>query len=252
RLPDALELLTCATVDELCDAMPTMAIRGAPALGEAGAMGVALAHVRGEDVAAAADRLIGTRPTAVNLAWGVRRAVVAADPVAEATAIAAEDVARNRALGAAGAHLIADGARVLTHCNAGALACVGYGTAIGVIRAAHDLGRKPFVWVDETRPVLQGARLTAWELGRLGIGHAGGAGDGLRQRGGVDTRSCRTSSVSWSGCCSPPPARYAVRAGRRLAGHVRRRCRPRRRCRDRSGSTAARPSSPTRAPDASS
>src|SRR5439155_14716926 len=172
RLPDALELLTCATVDELCDAMPTMAIRGAPALGEAGAMGVALAHVRGEDVAAAADRLIGTRPTAVNLAWGVRRAVVAADPVAEATAIAAEDVARNRALGAAGAHLIADGARVLTHCNAGALACVGYGTAIGVIRAAYDLGRKPFVWVDETRPVLQGARLTAWELGRLGIDHA--------------------------------------------------------------------------------
>ena len=172
RLPDALELLTCATVDELCDAITTMAIRGAPALGAAGAMGVALAHVRGEDIAAAADRLIGTRPTAVNLAWGARRAVAAADPVAEATAIAAEDVARNRALGAAGAHLIADGARVLTHCNAGALACVGYGTAIGVIRAAHDLGRKPFVWVDETRPVLQGARLTAWELGRLGIDHA--------------------------------------------------------------------------------
>ena len=103
RLPDVLELLTCATVDELCDAITTMAIRGAPALGAAGAMGVALAHVRGEDIAAAADRLIGTRPTAVNLAWGARRAVAAADPVAEATAIAAEDVARNRALGADGA-----------------------------------------------------------------------------------------------------------------------------------------------------
>src|SRR5439155_5287998 len=172
RLPDALELLTCATVDELCDAITTMALRAPPALGAAGAMGVALAHVRGEDIAAAADRLIGTRPTAVNLAWGARRAVAAPDPVAEAIAIAAEDVARNRAIGAAGAHLVADRARVLTHCNAGALACVGYGTALGVIRAAHDLGRRPFVWVDETRPMLQGARLTAWELDRLGIEHA--------------------------------------------------------------------------------
>ena len=90
-------------------------------------------------------------------------------PVAEALAIAAEDVACNRRLGAHGAILLADGARILTHCNAGALACVGYGTAIGVIRAAHDAGRRPRVWADETRPVLQGARLTSWELQRLGI-----------------------------------------------------------------------------------
>src|SRR5205823_11040744 len=91
------------------------------------------------------------------------------DPVAEALAIAADDVERNRRIGAHGAELVPVGGRVLTHCNAGSLACVGYGTAIGVIRAAHDAGRRPSVWVDETRPVLQGARITAWELQRLGI-----------------------------------------------------------------------------------
>jgi methylthioribose-1-phosphate isomerase len=134
-------------------------------------MGVALASVRGEDVGEAARRLIATRPTAVNLAWGVSRAAGAPDPVAEAVRIADEDVARNRAIGAHGSALVDDGARVMTHCNAGSLACVGYGTAIGVIRAAHESGRAVSVWVPETRPVLQGARLTAWELDRLGIAH---------------------------------------------------------------------------------
>jgi methylthioribose-1-phosphate isomerase len=105
----------------------------------------------------------------VNLAWGVRRALAADDPLAEAHAIAEEDVARNRALGAHGATLLPSPARVLTHCNAGALACVGYGTALGVVRAAAEAGKDVSVWVDETRPVLQGARLTAWELHRLGI-----------------------------------------------------------------------------------
>src|SRR5205085_5396312 len=134
-------------------------------------MGVALAAARGEPLEAAAERLRATRPTAVNLAWGVARALAASDPAAEAVRIAAEDVARNRRLGAHGAELLPVGARVLTHCNAGSLACVGYGTALGVIRAAHEAGRRPSVWVPETRPVLQGARLTAWELDRLGIAH---------------------------------------------------------------------------------
>jgi methylthioribose-1-phosphate isomerase len=169
RLPASLEMLTCRSVDELCHAISTLAVRGAPALGAAGALGVALASVSGEDVEAAGERLVATRPTAVNLAWGVRRALAAADPIAEAVAVCAEDVERNRALGAHGASLVPDGGRVLTHCNAGALACVGYGTAVGVIRAAAEAGRHPTVWVDETRPVLQGARLTAWELQRLGI-----------------------------------------------------------------------------------
>jgi methylthioribose-1-phosphate isomerase len=169
-LPGRLAFLECRTVDELCHAIRSLAIRGAPALGAAGAMGVALAAANGSpSPAEAAALLVATRPTAVNLAWGVQRALSAADPVAEALAVAAEDVDRNRRLGAHGAGLVPVGGRVLTHCNAGALACVGYGTAIGVIRAAHETGRRPRVWVDETRPVLQGARLTAWELDRLGV-----------------------------------------------------------------------------------
>jgi methylthioribose-1-phosphate isomerase len=168
-LPGRLELVECRTVADLCQRIESLAIRGAPALGAAGAMGVALAVHLGESPTEARDRLVATRPTAVNLAWGADRALAAVDPVAEAQVIAAEDVARNRALGAFGAELIPEGGRVLTHCNAGSLACVGYGTAVGVIRAAHEQGRRPWVWVDETRPVLQGARLTAWELDRLGI-----------------------------------------------------------------------------------
>jgi methylthioribose-1-phosphate isomerase len=168
-LPGVLERIEAHTVAELCAAIAGLAVRGAPALGAAGAMGVALASVTGEPVAEARDRIVATRPTAVNLAWGADRALAAEDPVAEAVAIAVEDVERNRRLGAFGAELVGDGARILTHCNAGALACVGYGTALGVIRAAAEAGRHPTVWVDETRPVLQGARLTAWELGRLGI-----------------------------------------------------------------------------------
>ncbi len=168
-LPGELVMLECRTVDELCDAIITLAVRGAPALGAAGAMGIALATLTGEPVEEAARKLKATRPTAVNLAWGVDRALAAQDPVAEAQLIAVEDVERNRRIGANGAPLLPPGSRVLTHCNAGSLATVGYGTAIGVIRAAHEQGREPSVWVDETRPVLQGARLTAWELARLGI-----------------------------------------------------------------------------------
>lgn len=124
---------------------------------------------------AAARRVASTRPTAVNLAWGVERALAAyeaggaAAALMEAENVARSDVEANRAIGKYGAGLIPRGARVLTHCNAGSLATVGYGTAIGVIRAAAEEGRKPRVWVDETRPLLQGARLTAWELDRLEI-----------------------------------------------------------------------------------
>jgi methylthioribose-1-phosphate isomerase len=132
-------------------------------------MGVALAHVRGDDIERAGKALMATRPTAINLAWGVRRALSVADPVAEAVRIADDDVRVNRAIGAKGAPLLEDGARVLTHCNTGSLACVGYGTALGVVRAAHEQGRALSVWVGETRPIRQGARLTAWELKELGI-----------------------------------------------------------------------------------
>ena len=169
RLPGELAFVEARTVEELCEAIRTLAVRGAPALGVAGAMGVALASVTGVPVEDAAAAIVATRPTAVNLAWGVARAAAAADPVAEALALAADDVRRNRRLGEHGAALVPEGGRVMTHCNAGALACAGYGTALGVIRAAAEAGRRPRVWVGETRPVLQGARLTAWELDRLGI-----------------------------------------------------------------------------------
>ncbi len=168
-LPGRLVFLQARTVDELCDAIRTMAVRGAPALGVAGAMGMALATVTGEHPDDAATRIRATRPTAVNLAWGVARGLAAADPVAEAVRLYADDIARNRRLGAHGASLVPQDGRVMTHCNAGALACAGYGTALGVIRGAAEAGRRPSVWVGETRPVLQGARLTAWELDRLGI-----------------------------------------------------------------------------------
>jgi methylthioribose-1-phosphate isomerase len=171
RLPEELVFIDARTVAEVCDAITSLAVRGAPALAVAGAMGVALASTRGEDLANAAHQLIATRPTAVNLQWGVRRAEHSPDPVAEAQAMVAEDIERNRRLAALGAELLPEGARVLTHCNTGSLACAGYGTALGVVRAAHEAGRHPRVWVDETRPVLQGARLTAWELERLGIPH---------------------------------------------------------------------------------
>jgi methylthioribose-1-phosphate isomerase len=169
RLPGELAYVDARTVDELCDAITTMVVRGAPALGVAGAMGVALAQASGEPLEPAAQRIVATRPTAANLEWGARRALAADDPLSEARRVAAEDVARNRALAALGAPLLPDHARVLTHCNAGSLACAGYGTALGIVRAAHESGRAPRVWVDETRPMLQGSRLTAWELGRLGV-----------------------------------------------------------------------------------
>jgi methylthioribose-1-phosphate isomerase len=169
RLPETLALVTCTSVEELCEAIRSLAVRGAPALGAAGALGIALAARKGEPLEEAAARLRATRPTAVGLGWGVDRALAAGDPLAEARLVVAEDIERNRRLGAAGAGLVPEDGWVLTHCNTGSLACVGYGTALGVIRAAHEQGRRPSVWVDETRPVLQGSRLTAWELGRLGI-----------------------------------------------------------------------------------
>lgn len=165
----------------MCHAIATLAVRGAPALGAAGAFGVALAAqidgdpraVRGE-----AGRIVNTRPTAVNLRWGVERALKAfeygaADScLATAVQICIDDVAANRSIGRYGADLIpvrAGGAQVLTHCNAGHLATVGFGTALGVVRVAHERGNVANVWIDETRPLLQGARLTAWECGQLGI-----------------------------------------------------------------------------------
>jgi methylthioribose-1-phosphate isomerase len=193
-LPGRLVVLSLRSVPEVATAIRDMAVRGAPAIGATAAYGLALAAANAgadtgaallDEVRAAADLLRAARPTAVNLAWAVDRVLavaerkaVAGSPgalraciLAEAERIADEDVATNRRMGAHGAALIRDGATVIHHCNTGALATVDYGTALGVIRAAHEAGKRVHVLVDETRPRLQGARLTAWELDRLGIAH---------------------------------------------------------------------------------
>ncbi len=201
----------CVSWTEVAEAIRTLVVRGAPAIGVVAAFGVALAAraSRAEqfdgllaDVEEAIKGLAATRPTAVNLSWALERMRRVAEAgrslsvpalrerlLAEARAILEEDVATNRSLGAHGAALVPRHARILTHCNAGALATAGYGTAAGVIRAAHERGLVDLVWVDETRPVMQGSRLTAWEMVKEGIPHrviADVAAAFVMKRGEVD------------------------------------------------------------------
>jgi methylthioribose-1-phosphate isomerase len=189
-LPGKLERRDLRTVGDLCDAIATLAVRGAPAIGVAGAMGLVVALApfatdrrepflqRARELA---ERIASVRPTAVNLSWAVRRVVstgmeTAGDGAAilaamrdEATRILDEDRAMCRRIGEHGLSLLADGARVLTHCNAGALATAGIGTALAPVYVAAERGRRVAVFADETRPLLQGSRLTAWELDQVGI-----------------------------------------------------------------------------------
>ena len=169
RLPEDIVYVTCRTAAETAAAIRDMVVRGAPAIGCAAAYGIALDARAGRNLAEAEALLAASRPTAVNLFWALERMRGSADPQAEALAIYAEDIAANKAMGAFGAALIADGARIMTHCNAGALATAGHGTALGVIRSARDAGKTISVIANETRPYLQGARLTAWELVQRGI-----------------------------------------------------------------------------------
>jgi methylthioribose-1-phosphate isomerase len=177
RLPAEEVWLDLGSAREVEAAIKDLTVRGAPAIGVAAAYALAVDARRGADAAAlreAAERLVRARPTAVNLAWAVRRMSrrlgLGADAILhEAHAIRDEDEAACRRIGALGAPLIPPRARVLTHCNAGALATAGYGTALGVVRAAVEAGNPISVFADETRPFLQGARLTAWELHRDGI-----------------------------------------------------------------------------------
>ncbi len=188
RLPKEEVYVTCKDYHDVAEAIRSMVIRGAPAIGVAAAMGVALGILKADEAklddefAAICETLAGTRPTAVNLFWAIDRmkrvyesvhggpvASIRARLVDEAQRIRLEDIAINEAIGRNGADLVPDGRTVLTHCNAGALATAGYGTALGVIRAAISAGKKIDVLADETRPFLQGARLTAWELLHDGI-----------------------------------------------------------------------------------
>ena len=171
RLPRETRYVTCTNYREVAEAIRAMVIRGAPAIGVAAAMGVALGVLHGDDFDAVCTELAGTRPTAVNLFWAIDRMKrvfaegaqggssveeLKARLEAEARRIHDEDVESCRALGANGAALVPDEARILTHCNAGALATAGYGTALGVVRAAADQGKRVAVLADETRPFLQG------------------------------------------------------------------------------------------------
>jgi len=171
RLPDETIELRCTDAAELADAIRTLAVRGAPAIGVAAAYGLALAALRGDDLDDAYETLASSRPTAVNLRWALEE--MRLDPTPErAREIHAAEVDRCRRMGAHAAGLVPSAARILTHCNAGGLATGGYGSAVGAIRAAAERGGVSLVWVDETRPLLQGARLTAFELEALGIPHA--------------------------------------------------------------------------------
>ncbi len=191
RLPDQVEFVDCRDYETVGIAIKELWVRGAPAIGITAAMGVALGAqaVKATEfdafrkaVWAIADHLAATRPTAVNLFWAIDRMkrrldALQAEPIpvikqkliAESQAVLEEDIAMNRAMGRHGSAVIGDGQTILTHCNAGALATGGYGTALGVVRAAWEEGKKIRVVADETRPVLQGARLTAWELMQDGI-----------------------------------------------------------------------------------
>jgi len=170
QLPERIAYVACRSAVDVAQAIRDMVVRGAPAIGCAAAFGVALEAKRAAALEHAFDALARSRPTAVNLFWALERmraalgARGASALESEALAIYEDDLAVNRLIGAHGAALIPEGARVMTHCNAGALATAGHGTALGVIRSARDAGRKLTVIANETRPYLQGARLTAWEM----------------------------------------------------------------------------------------
>jgi methylthioribose-1-phosphate isomerase len=221
--------------EDVAQAIRTLAVRGAPAIGVAAAFGVALAARSSSatgwdgfaaDLEAAFKGLAATRPTAVNLFWaldrmrGVVEALrgrpldeVRARLLAEAQAVLDEDLAGNRALGDHGAALVPSGARILTHCNAGALATAGYGTALGVVRSAHAQGKVALLWVDETRPVMQGSRLTAWECVREGIPHrliADVAAGSLMSRGEVDLVVTGADRIAANGDTANKIGTYAL------------------------------------------
>ena len=184
-LPGEEKWVRCETPAQVAECIRTLAVRGAPAIGLAAAYGMALA----QDPVAAAELLRETRPTAVNLGWALDRALSADDPLAFAQQLHRDQLDADRRMAELGAAYFEAGDRALTHCNTGALATGGFGTAGGVLRAAWERDRLAQVWVDETRPLLQGARLTAWELERAGIPFqvvADSAAGGLIARGLVD------------------------------------------------------------------
>jgi methylthioribose-1-phosphate isomerase len=222
RLPDEEVELRCATTPELVEAIWTLAVRGAPAIGIAAAYGYAAAARRGEDLNEAAALLAGSRPTAVNLVWALdemRR--WGGDPAERAQEIHRDEVERCRRMAEHAATLLDPGTRALTHCNAGGLATGGYGTAVGALRAAWEQGLLAHVLVDETRPLLQGARLTAWELEEAGIPHsviADSAAGLMMARGEVDAVLTGADRIAANGDTANKIGTYSLAV---LAAHHR-------------------------------
>jgi methylthioribose-1-phosphate isomerase len=237
KLPLETAFLECRDTATVAEAITSLRVRGAPAIGLTAAFGVALAAhtlaTRGvterefrTSVAASAAELAATRPTAVNLFWALERMrsvldvpggegvdALAGSLLAEAERMLTEDEAINRSMGKHGAEFIPDGANILTHCNAGALATGAYGTALGVILAAHEQGKRVHVWVDETRPLLQGARLTTWELKEAGIPHTlitDNMAGHFMQRGQIDLAMVGADRVVANGDAANKIGTYSV------------------------------------------
>jgi methylthioribose-1-phosphate isomerase len=220
RLPDEDVDLVCRSAAEVAEAIRTLAVRGAPAIGIAAAYGYALAARSGEDLDAAVATLAGSRPTAVNLAWALEEMRRwDGDPAERARQIHAEEVERCRVMSVHAAALLEPGTRALTHCNAGGLATGGYGTAVGALRAAWERGLLEHVLVDETRPLLQGMRLTAWELEEAGIPHfviADSAAGLMMARGEVDVIVTGADRIAANGDTANKVGTYSLAV---LAAH---------------------------------
>ena len=216
RLPDEVRVLRLRTADELVDAIQRLAIRGAPALGVTGALGVLLCTDDDE-----AERIAAARPTAVNLRWGVERVLAAADRHAEALRVLREDVAACLAIGEFGRAELRSAQRVLTVCNAGRLAAAGIGTALAPVYAKHDAGEPIEVFACETRPLLQGARLTAWELIEAGVPVTvlpDGAAPALLARGPIDAVLVGCDRVAANGDVANKIGTFSLAVAARYAG----------------------------------
>src|SRR5580658_9062088 len=231
RLPLVEEIVTCADVPSLIDAIRRLVVRGAPMLGIVGAFGVALAAARGDDVPAAAEAIGQARPTAVNLGWGARLALdaylraldgqedlyakktAAAAALSQAHSIAEADRQACADMAGHGLTLVPGGARIMTHCNTGSLVTAGEGTAFGLILAAHRAGKLAMLWIDETRPLLQGSRLTAYEAGRAGLPHrvlADSAAASLMAAGKVDLVAVGADRIAADGSVANKVGTYSL------------------------------------------
>jgi methylthioribose-1-phosphate isomerase len=220
RLPDEEVEVECRSATEVAEAIRGMVVRGAPAIGIAAAYGYALAAERGDDLDEAAATLAAARPTAANLVWALDELRAwPGDPAKRARQIHREEVERCRRMAEHAAELFSPGTRALTHCNAGGLATGGYGTAVGALRRAWERGLVRHVFVDETRPLLQGSRLTAWELDALGLPHtviADSAAAALMAAGEVDAVVTGADRIAANGDTANKIGTYALAV---LAAH---------------------------------